>query len=188
MKSRSPQYLVGMGANVWSKVLAGIVAVGLLGLLAAPWLLRFVQERFPAPDATRTWSADASPVDLEPLRRRLPDNLYWRIGAPTKDPQVLRWREEEERHWNGLNRKVLSHTATEEEIREYYGHRRKVSEDLMVFARLVLQEYGAQLPEAERGLYELSLWMHYTRLEELPQQLQSALALQRPFGQPLEGL
>ena len=169
-----------MGANVGSRVLAGFVAVAMLALLAAPWLLRFVQERSPETSLTRS----ATPVDLEPLRRRLPDNLYWRIQAPTRDPQVLRWREAEERHWDGLNRKVLSRTATEEEIREYYGHRRKVSEDLMAFARLVLQEYGAQLPEAERGLYELSLWMHYTRLEELPQQLQSALASQRPPGPP----
>lgn len=156
-----------MGANVWSKILAGFTAVGLLMLLAAPWLLRFVQEHSPPTEAT---------VDLERLRRRLPDNLYWRIEAPTKDPQVLQWREAQERHWNGLNHKVLSHSATEEEIREYYAHRRKVSEDLVAFAHLVLQEYGPRLPEAERGLYELSLWMHYTRLEELPQQLESALA------------
>src|SRR5688500_17128979 len=34
------------------------------------------------------------PVDLDALRKRLPDNRYWTLGAPTKDPAVLRMREE----------------------------------------------------------------------------------------------
>jgi len=157
--------------NLRSRVLVWIATVGILAVLAAPWVLRFAQERTPS---------RARSVDLNRLRERLPDNLYWRLGVPTKDPRVLRWREEQERHWNRLNSKVLSNTATEEEIREYYGHRRKVSEDLMTFARLVLEEYGTQLPETERGLYELSLRMHHARLEELPQQLQAALARKRP--------
>src|SRR5262249_13041055 len=42
-------------------------------------------------------AGDAYPVDLVKLRAKLPDNLYWQLGAPTQDPQVLQVRAEEER-------------------------------------------------------------------------------------------
>ncbi|MFP2912180.1 hypothetical protein ACLESD_45600, partial [Pyxidicoccus sp. 3LFB2] len=116
------------------------------------------------------------PVDLTALRAKLPDNVYWTLGAPTQDPEVLKQRDEESRRWNDLYGKVLSGTATEAEVRQYYAHRRKVSEDLIVFATTVLADYGDQLPEQERGLYELSLDMHRTKLSELPRQEQEALA------------
>ena len=116
------------------------------------------------------------PVNLARLRERMPDNLYWKLGAPTEDPEVLRERESEERRWNTLFGKVQSNTATEAEIQEYYAHRRQVSEDFIAFARAVLDEYGAQLPEQERGLYELSIRMHTTRLQEMPGQIDDALA------------
>jgi len=116
------------------------------------------------------------PVDLTALRAKLPDNLYWSLGAPTTDPEVLKRREEDTRRWNDLYGKVLSGMATEEEIRQYYAHRRQVSEDLLAFASRVLADYGDELPEQERGLYELSIHMHRTRLLELPRQEQDALA------------
>jgi hypothetical protein len=116
------------------------------------------------------------PVDLEKLRELLPGNLYWEMGVPTKDPEVLRKREQEGRRWNELYGKVQSNTATEQEIHQYYEHRRQVSEDSIAFASTVLQQYGAQLPEQERGLYELSIRMHRTRLEEMPRQIEEALA------------
>src|SRR5262249_28106731 len=68
------------------------------------------------------------PVDLEALRARIPDNLYWKIGAPTKDEQVLRERAREEARWNEQYGKVLSGDATVAEIEQYYAHRRQVSE------------------------------------------------------------
>ncbi|ATB32801.1 hypothetical protein [Melittangium boletus] len=116
------------------------------------------------------------PVDLVKLREELPDNLYWKLGAPTKDPKVLQQREEETRRWNALHGKVLSNTATEEEIHQYYEHRREVSEDFIQFASRVLEEYGPRLSEQERGLYELSIRMHNTRLEEMPREVDDALA------------
>lgn len=128
----------------------------------------------------------AHPVDLAKLRERLPDNLYWELGVPTKDPGVLQKRKEEELRWNELFGKVQSNTATEQEIRQYYEHRRKVSEDFIEFASLVLQEYGPQLPEQERGLYELSIRMHRTRLEEIPRQTEEALARKRDQDQRRE--
>lgn len=119
------------------------------------------------------------PVNLAKLREQLPDNLYWELGVPTKDPEVLRRRAEAERHWNDLLGKIQSGTATEEEIHQYYEHRRQLSEDYISFASLVLQQYGEQLPDQERGMYELSIRMHRTRLEELPGQIDAALERKR---------
>jgi hypothetical protein len=116
------------------------------------------------------------PVNLEKLREQMPDNLYWELGAPTKDPRVLQRREEQALRWNTLLGKVQSSTATEEEIHQYYDHRRAVSEDFITFASRVLQEHGSQLSEQERGMYELSIRMHRTRLEEIPRQVDDALA------------
>jgi len=116
------------------------------------------------------------PVDLEHLRSLLPDNLYFRLGAPTDDPAALQARAEEERHWNDLYGKIQSNTATEEEIRSYCDHRRELSEDYVEFASVVLEEYDDKLPERDRGLYELSIKMHKKRLEELPRNLEDALS------------
>jgi hypothetical protein len=115
------------------------------------------------------------PVDLQALRAKLPDNLYWSLAAPTQEPEVLKQREAETQRWNDVYGKVLSGMATEAEIHQYYAHRRQVSEDMMAFASTVLADYGDRLPEQERGLYELSLDMHRTRLSELPRQEQEAL-------------
>jgi len=136
----------------------------------APPALSSPDDTFPADDTGQ------HPVDLAKLREELPDNLYWKLGAPTKDPQVLQQREEETRRWNALLGKVLSNTATEEEIHQYYEHRREVSEDFIQFASRVLEQYGPRLPEQERGLYELSIRMHTTRLEEIPRETDDALA------------
>jgi len=168
-----------MGADLRSKALLWLAALIIFALLATPWILRFRQERFEKRTLAPANQFSERLVDLTHLRERLPGNLYWRMGAPTKDPNLLRWREEEEQRWNRLNGKVLSNTATEEEIHAYYAHRRRVSEDFMAFATLVLQEEGDRLSEPERGLYELSIRMHRTRLEELPQQLEEALTRKR---------
>lgn len=116
------------------------------------------------------------PVDLERLRARIPDNLYWRFGAPTADPLLLQARAEEEKQWNQLFGKVQSGTGTEEDIRRYYDHRRQLSEDYIEFARLVLAEHAGELPERDRGLYELTIRMHETRLAEIPRRIEEALA------------
>src|SRR5687768_1738665 len=39
----------------------------------------------------------AYPVDLDRLRERLPDNLYWQLGAPTDDKNILAQRAERAR-------------------------------------------------------------------------------------------
>jgi len=114
------------------------------------------------------------PVDLSRLREKIPDNLYWRFDAPTQDAQILQARAEEKQRWNALFGKVQSGTATDEEVQQYFAHRRQLSEDYIELAELVLAEHGAQLPEQERGMYELGIRMHSTRLGELPRQIEQA--------------
>src|SRR5690606_18462288 len=84
----------------------------------------------PGDDATGADPDPASggeyPVDLEALRARMPDNLYWLLGAPTDEPMVLQQRAEEEVRWNELFGKVQSGTASEEEIADYYDHRQRL--------------------------------------------------------------
>ena len=55
-----------------------------------------------------TWEA----LDLEDVRKAMPDNSYWKMAAPTKDPELLEWREKERARWNVEYGKVLSNTAT----------------------------------------------------------------------------
>jgi hypothetical protein len=118
----------------------------------------------------------AYPVDLERIRVQIPGNLYWTTQAPTTDPEVKRRREEASAAWNRLYGKVLSGTATDAEIRSHIDHRRQVSEDSIEFAELILADYGRELPERDRGLLELAVDMHRTRLAELPRQEEEARA------------
>jgi hypothetical protein len=114
------------------------------------------------------------PLKMEELRAKLPDNLYWKRDAPTADPEVLRQRDEEARQWNTLFGKVQAGDASEEEIQRYYDYRRKISEDYIAMASLMLTEYGERLPERDQGLIALSIRMHRDRLAEVPRQLDEA--------------
>ncbi|WP_147444769.1 hypothetical protein [Corallococcus sp. CA053C] len=123
------------------------------------------------------------PADLEALRAKLPDNLYWDTGVPTQEPAELRRRAEVEAKWNTLFGKVQSNEATEAEVKQYYEHRRKVSEDAISFATTMLADYGDKLPAQDKGLLELSVRMHRTRLSELPRQQEEALARREAHAQ-----
>ena len=127
------------------------------------------------PTTLPTDGAAPYPVDLEAMRASMPDNLYWVLGAPTKDPAVLRMREERARSSNELYGKVLSTTATEEEIERYYSERQRVSGDYIQFAERVLAEHREELPEEHIGMYELSLRLHRARLDQIPRDKQDAL-------------
>ncbi|MCP3162457.1 hypothetical protein [Myxococcus qinghaiensis] len=142
--------------------------------------------RAPEPGPDVDGEPAAYPLDLEVLRAKLPDNLYWELGAPTKDPELLRKREEETRKWNEVFGRVQSGDATESEIRGYYDRRRKVSEDMLQFATTVLTEQGDKLPERDKGLYELSINMHRTRLSEYSRQEEESLAHRRAAEQRRE--
>jgi hypothetical protein len=50
----------------------------------------------------------------------------------------------------------------------------------------VLQEHGAELPDRDRGMYELSVKLHSARLEEIPRQTADALARREAHEQRRE--
>lgn len=106
----------------------------------------------------------------------MPDNLYWQLGVPTEDPDILSRRQEEEQRMNDLLGKVQSGTASEEEIHRYYERRRRISEDYLAFTNKVLEDYEDQLSDEDRGLYRLSAGMHRARLEEIPRKVADALS------------
>lgn len=115
-------------------------------------------------------------VDLEALRQKIPDNLYWQTDAPSSDPEVLRLRAEEKKSWETLRGLVVSNTASEAQIDQYYDHQKKVSEDYLQLSTLVLEEYGDDLPDPEAGAHELSVKLHAQRLREIPRHREEARA------------
>jgi hypothetical protein len=115
-------------------------------------------------------------VDLDAVRRAMPDNLYWKMSAPTTDQDLVRWREEERDRWNVAYGKVLSNTATPDEIDAFYTHRERLSSDYIEFAGYLLANYGEKLPRRDVALLKLAIDMHLARLEEIPRQMSDALA------------
>jgi hypothetical protein len=113
-------------------------------------------------------------VDLEEVRRAMPDNLYWRMSSPTKDEAVLREREEERARWNEAYGKVLSNTASEQEIVDYYAHRDQLASDYVQFATYVLEHYGEQLSIRDLGLMKVAVELNLATLEQIPRQIEEA--------------
>jgi hypothetical protein len=113
-------------------------------------------------------------VDMDAIRAALPDNVYWKMAAPTKDPELLRQREEQRERWNVQYGKVLSNTATPEEIDAYYAERQQLSEDYLEFIVYLLTNYGYEIPARDVALMKLSAEMHHQRLEEIPRQIAEA--------------
>lgn len=133
-----------------------------------------------ATEAARIAAAAAEapryPVDLDWLRSRIPDNLYWEHGAPTSDVEVAKRRAEAAKRSNEAYGRVLSGEASEQEIRDYYAQKRKLSQDYLALSLLVLEEKGAELPERDRGMFELSAKMHRDRLTQIERDQAEALA------------
>jgi hypothetical protein len=116
------------------------------------------------------WAA----VDLEAVRAAMPNNIYWKMSAPTKDPEVLRQRQEERDRWNVEYGKVLSNTATEEEIDAYYASRDRLYSDYIEFVTHILENYGTSLSLQDLGLLKVAAELNLARLEEIPRQIAEA--------------
>lgn len=127
----------------------------------------------PEADPGDLGSAWAS-VDLEEIRRVMPDNLYWQVAMPTQDARVLQEREGERARWNVEYGKVLSGNASEEEITAYYAHRQRLSADYVEFTSYVLDHHGEDLSDQDLELLELARRLHLERLAEYPRQEQVA--------------
>jgi hypothetical protein len=122
-------------------------------------------------DPALAWSK----VDLDAVREQMPNNLYWQLSMPTQDAALLRERETARAYWDEQYGKVLSNTATEEEVRAYYAHRQRLSADSVEFVTHLLDHYRDVLPERDVGLLELARELHLARLEEYPRNLSDAL-------------
>lgn len=118
-------------------------------------------------------------VDLREARELMPDNLYWKLGAPTKDAAVLEEREQEKIRRNQEYGKVLSGDANEDEVRAYYDYRTRLSTDYLEFADFMNRRFGSSLNDQFKGLLELSIKLHTARLAQLPADLEEALARSR---------
>jgi hypothetical protein len=122
-------------------------------------------------DLASAWES----VDLEEVRRAMPENTFWRMSAPTDDARVIREREEERARWNTEYGKVLSGNATEAEIMAYYAHRERLSGDYVEFTSYLLDHHGNDLSDQDIGLIELARRLHLARLAEYPKETQRAL-------------
>ncbi|RIL04570.1 MAG: hypothetical protein DCC71_13545 [Proteobacteria bacterium] len=118
-------------------------------------------------------------IDLEEVREALPDNLYWELAAPTKDPRLLGDREREKKRRNEQYGKVLSGTGTEDEIRDYYDYRNRMSADYVRFVDYVLERYPEKLGEQDLELLHVARRLHLARLQELPRRMQEAFDRKR---------
>jgi ABC-type phosphate transport system auxiliary subunit len=96
------------------------------------------------------------------------------MSAPTDDERVIREREEERARWNEAYGKVLSGTASVEEIQAYYAHRQRLSADYVEFASYLLDHHADDLSDQDIGLLELARRLHLARLAEYPKQTQEA--------------
>ncbi|MFN8644878.1 MAG: hypothetical protein U0802_25615 [Candidatus Binatia bacterium] len=114
-------------------------------------------------------------VDLDEVRRAMPDNIYWKMGVPTKDEAEVERRERERDRWNEEYGKVLSGTGSEEEVRAYYDERARLSGDYVEFTTYLLDHYGDVLTERDVSLLQLARRLHLARLEEIPRSLEQAL-------------
>lgn len=107
-------------------------------------------------------------VDLAALQRALPDNSYWAMGAPTDDERVLEARAEARREKNRRWGRIQAGEASGEEIHDFFEAQRRLHQDYLDLCARILTDSGDQLPERDRGLYELGARMHRDRLAELP--------------------
>lgn len=114
-------------------------------------------------------------IDLREARELMPDNLYWTLGAPTTDPQVLAEREQEKERRNQEYGRVLSGDASEEEVRAYYDYRRRLSSDYVEFAEFMQRRFKGKGPDDFQGMLDLALKLNAERLAQIPADEQDAL-------------
>jgi hypothetical protein len=124
----------------------------------------------PLTDTAEAWAQ----VDFDEIRTAMPDNLYWKMAFPTKDSALIKEREERREQWNVEYGKVLSNTATDEEIDAYYGEQQKLSNDYLEFLVYLGTHYGTIVPKGEIGMLKLAGELHLARLEEIPRKIAEA--------------
>src|SRR5205085_6743330 len=125
-------------------------------------------------------------IDLREAKALMPDNLYWKLGAPTKDEEVLAEREEERKRRNEEYGKVLSGDASEDEVKAYYDYKKKLSSDYLEFSEFMARRYRNSDNKEFVGMLELATKMHADRLKLLPDELEDALERSREHAKARE--
>lgn len=111
-----------------------------------------------------------SRVDLDAVRRALPDNRFWTSHAPTSDAAVLAERKRRQAEERALRTQVESGNASEQEVDAYFTHRHRVFTDGIEFTTHLIERYGDDLSERDLGLLRLARKLHRARLVELPRE------------------
>lgn len=115
-------------------------------------------------------------IDLREAKALMPDNLYWTLGSPTKDPEVLAAREAERKKRNEEYGRVLSGDANEDEVKAYYDYRRQLSTDYLEFSEFMARRFREHGNDQFVGMLELATKLHAERLAALPAEMEEALA------------
>jgi hypothetical protein len=118
-------------------------------------------------------------IDLREAKALMPDNIYWQQGAPTKDPEELARREAEKKKRNEEYGRVLAGDASEEEVQAYYDYKKRVSEDYLEFSEFMARRYKSTDHKEMVGLLDMAMKMHAEKLNQLPAELEDALARAR---------
>lgn len=118
-------------------------------------------------------------IDLREARELMPDNLYWKYGAPTKDEAILAERDAEKRRRNEEYGRVLAGDASEDGVKAYYDSRRRLAEDYVEFAEFMQRKLRDSTDEKLRGMMDLALKMNTEKLRQLPAEMEDALARSR---------
>lgn len=120
-------------------------------------------------------SQESYALDLEKLRAEIPDNVYWKLDAPTSDVAVAKERAEQAKRRNTALGRIQANEASEQEIRAYYDERRRVSTDYLQLAKLVLEGKAGEVSDRDRGLFELTVTLHQGRLQQIERDQSDAL-------------
>ncbi len=143
-----------------------------------------VPERDTAPRAPRASAEEPVPyienlvwgdIDLREAQAVMPDNIYWQLGAPTSDPEVLAARKEEKKRRNEEYGLVLSGDANAEQVGAYYDYREHISTDFLEFAEWMKNRYAGKVHEELEGMLDLSIKLHKARLAQIPKDRQDAI-------------
>lgn len=118
-------------------------------------------------------------IDLREARELMPDNLYWQLGSPTKDPAVLAEREAEKNRRNEEFGRVQAGDASEDEVRAYYDYKTRLSKDFLEFSEFMARRYRDSKNDQFVGMLELATKMHAAKLAQLPGELEDALQRSR---------
>jgi len=114
-------------------------------------------------------------IDLRDAKALMPDNLYWKLAAPTKDPAVLAEREADKKKRNEEYGRVLSGDASEEEVDAYYDYRERVSSDFLEMADYLRRRFDSSSNEELKGMLALAAKLHAARLAQIPADREAAL-------------